>query len=125
MPSGPRAAFERLVAEALDAIPAEFASYLANVAIVVEDEPGPALLRDLGLDPQRDSLYGLYQGTPLPERPHDFAAQLPDRITLYRGPLERDFRRPTVLRREIERTIVHEIAHFFGLDDRHVRRLGY
>lgn len=115
--------FETLVTDALDGIPDEFAGYLENVAVVVEDEPPPALLRDLGIDPRRDTLYGLYQGVPLPERAHDFAA-LPDRITIYAGPLQRDFP-PRRLRHEIERTIVHEIAHFFGLDDEQVRRLGY
>src|SRR5262249_15383071 len=81
-----RADFERLVATALDAIPAEFAGYLANVAVLIEDQPSAALLRDLGMDPCRDTLYGLYEGTALPERTHDFTA-LPDRITLYAGAL--------------------------------------
>jgi predicted Zn-dependent protease with MMP-like domain len=118
------AEFARLVDEALAAIPAEFTARLANVAILVEDEPSPALLRELGMDPRVDALYGLYEGTPLSERAHDFTA-LPDRITLFRGPLRRDFRHRGRLRREIERTVVHEIAHFFGLDDDRVRRLGY
>jgi predicted Zn-dependent protease with MMP-like domain len=120
-----RAEIERLAAEAIDRIPEEFARHLGNVTVVIEDEPAPALLGDLGLDPRRDTLYGLYQGTPLPERPHDFAAALPDRITLYAGPLIRDCRTRAALRREIEVTIVHEIAHFFGLDERRIRRLGY
>jgi predicted Zn-dependent protease with MMP-like domain len=117
--------FDRLVAEALAAIPEEFARYLANVTVLVEDEPSPALLADMGLDPRRDTLYGVYEGTPLPARAHDFAAALPDRITVFRGPLQRDFTGARRLRREIARTIVHEIAHFFGLDDRHIHRLGY
>jgi predicted Zn-dependent protease with MMP-like domain len=117
------AEFARLVEDALAAIPEEFTARLENVAVVIEDEPSPALLRDLGMDPA-DTLYGLYEGTPLTERAHDFAA-LPDRITLFRGPLCRDFPRPARLRREIARTLVHEIAHFFGLDDDRVRDLGY
>jgi predicted Zn-dependent protease with MMP-like domain len=119
-----RREFERLVADAVDAIPEEFARRLENVAIVIEDEPSPALLRDLGLDPRRDTLFGLYQGTPLPGRPHDFAA-LPDRIVLFAGPLVRATRTPHELERQIQRTVVHEIAHFFGLDDRRIRRLGF
>jgi predicted Zn-dependent protease with MMP-like domain len=119
-----RAEFERLVVDALDTIPAEFARRLENVAIVVEDEPSPTLLRDLGLDPRRDTLFGLYQGTPLPGRPHDFAA-LPDRIVLFAGPLLRAARTPRELEHEIQKTVVHEIAHFFGLDDRRIRRLGF
>ena len=119
-----RVEFERLVAEALDDIPEEFGRHLANVAVVIEDEPSPALLRELGIDPGRGTLYGLYRGTPLPGRPHDFAA-LPDRITVFAGPLQRDFRTAAALRRQVRATVVHEIAHHFGLDDRHIRRLGF
>jgi predicted Zn-dependent protease with MMP-like domain len=120
-----RAEFERLVADALDEIPGEFASYLHNVAVVVEDEPSPAVLRDLGLDPRRDTLFGLYQGVPLAARPHDFTGHLPDRITIFAGPLLRRFRTPAELRHQVCSTVIHEIAHFFGLDDAHIRRLGY
>jgi len=105
--------FEALVAAALDGIPDEFARYLDNVSVVVEDEP------------DEEGLYGLYQGVPLSERTHDFAAALPDRISIYRGPLLRDFRSRTQIRRQIRLTVVHEIAHFFGLDERRIRRLGY
>jgi len=118
-----RSRFDELVAEALDGIPDEFAAYLENVAVVVEDEPAPALLQRLGIDPRQGSLYGLYQGVPLSERPHDFAG-LPDRISIFAGPLLRDFP-PRRLKHEIAVTIVHEIAHFFGLDEERVRRLGY
>jgi predicted Zn-dependent protease with MMP-like domain len=119
-----RAEFERLVAEALDDIPGEFARRLENVAVVIEDEPSPALLRSLGLDPRRDTLYGLYQGVPLPKRSHDFA-DLPDRITIFAGPLVRDHGGGERLKHEVRATVVHEIAHFFGLNDRRIRRLGY
>ena len=105
--------FEALVAEALDGIPDEFARYLENVSVVVEDEP------------DEEGLYGVYQGVPLSERTHDFAAALPDRISIYRGPLVRDFRSRAQIRRQIRLTVVHEIAHFFGLDERRIRRLGY
>ena len=107
-----RAEFEALVAEALDGIPEEFARYLENVSVLVEDEP------------EDDDLYGLYDGVPLSERTHDFAAP-PDRIIVYRGPLVRDFRTRKAIRRQIRITILHEIAHFFGLDERRIRRLGY
>jgi predicted Zn-dependent protease with MMP-like domain len=120
-----RETFERLVAEALDEIPEEFARYLQNVAVVVEEEPSPELLEDMGLDPRRDTLFGLYQGVPLKARSHDFAGHLPDRITLFAGPLVRECATPNVLRRQIAKTVVHEIAHFFGFDDAHIRRLGY
>ena len=108
-----RAEFEALVAEALDGIPDEFARYLENVSVLVEDEPE-----------EDDDLYGLYDGVPLSERTHDFAAP-PDRIIVYRGPLVRDFRSRRAIKRQIRITIVHEIAHFFGLDERRIRRLGY
>jgi predicted Zn-dependent protease with MMP-like domain len=108
-----RAEFEALVAEALDGIPDEFARYLENVSVLVEDEPE-----------EDDDLYGLYDGVPLSERTHDFAAP-PDRIFIYRGPLVRDFRSRRAIKRQIRITIVHEIAHFFGLDERRIRRLGY
>ena len=116
--------FDRLVADALDDVPHEFARYLANVTVVVEEEPAPELMHDLGMDPRRDTLYGLYHGTPLSGRPHDFAG-LPDRITIFAGPLQRDCRSPAELRRQVRATVVHEIAHHFGLDDRRIRRLGY
>jgi len=118
------AEFERLVAGALDDIPAEFARLLANVTVVVEEEPPPRLLLALGLDPARESLYGLYQGVPLSRRPHDFAG-LPDRITIFAGPLLRNCPTHAALRQQIRKTVVHEIAHFFGLDERRVRGLGY
>ena len=119
-----RAEFERLVAEALDGIPEEFARYLENITVLIEDEPSLDLLRSLGLDPRRDTLYGLYQGTPLPRRPHDFAA-LPDHVSIFAGPLMRAFPKADELRRQVRRTVVHEIAHFFGFDDRRIRSLGF
>jgi predicted Zn-dependent protease with MMP-like domain len=119
------AEFERLVAEALDGIPDELARYLENVAVVIEEAPSRALLRAEGIDPRHDTLYGLYEGVPLDERPHDFAGQPPDRITIFRAPLLEDCRNRDELREEVRITVVHEIAHFFGMDDDHVRRLGY
>jgi len=119
------ATFERIVAEALDEIPEEFARHLENVAVVIEDEPSPALLRRMGIDARRATLFGLYEGVPLPRRPHDFAGMPPDRITIFRGPLLRACATADTLRREVARTVVHEIAHFFGFDDRRIRALGY
>ena len=120
-----RARFDELVAEALDGIPAEFARYLHNVAVVVEEEPSPSLLESLGLDPARSTLFGLFQGVPLPSRPHDFAGSLPDRITIFAGPLLRHCPTPAALRHQVRATVIHEIAHFFGLDEGRIRRLGY
>ncbi|HZP40715.1 MAG TPA: metallopeptidase family protein [Candidatus Binatia bacterium] len=120
-----RADFEALVADALDGIPEEFARHLENVAVVIEDEPSPALLARMRLDPRRATLFGLYEGVPLDGRPYDYAGNLPDRITIFRGPLVRACATRQALEREVRKTVVHEIAHFFGLDDARIRRLGY
>jgi predicted Zn-dependent protease with MMP-like domain len=117
--------FAALVDEAVAAIPEEFRRYLSNTAIVIDDWPSAAQLESLGLDPEWDTLFGLYEGTALPDRPHDFAGALPDRITIFREPLLEEFTSERAIRREIETTVVHEIAHFFGLDEEQVRRLGY
>jgi predicted Zn-dependent protease with MMP-like domain len=117
--------FAPLVETALATIPPEFVRYLENVSILVEDEPSPALLRRMGLDPRRDTLFGLYQGVPLPHRGHDYGNRLPDQITIFRGPLCRACRTRDELALQVQRTVVHEIAHFFGLDEHRIRRLGY
>jgi len=120
-----RERFGRLVEEALAEIPEPFRSHLRDVQVVVEDDPDAATLRDLGLDPRRDGLYGLYEGTPLDERGDNEAPLLPDRITVYYRPLVRDFRSAWAIRREVRRTVIHEVGHFFGLDDDEVEREGY
>jgi len=117
--------FAELVDEAVAAIPEEFQGYLENVAICIDARPTNLLLESLDLDPERDTLFGLYEGTALPERPHDFAGQPPDRITIFREPILETCATERAIRREIEHTIVHEIAHFFGMDEQRVRRLGY
>ena len=119
-----RERFQGIVAEALDAIPPELAEHLENVAVVIEDEPDEETLLDLGLDPEVDSLYGLYQGTPLGER-DALRAALPDRIVIYYLPLSEDFTDDYHLRREIRRTVVHEVGHFFGFDDERLGEMGY
>jgi len=115
-------AFRRLVSEALELIPAEFRPYLENVEIVVEDWPSENLLAALGV-PEDEGLYGLYTGTPLTERHFDHA-DLPDRIILYRGALSEDFPDPDELRREVALTVLHEIAHHFGIDEERLEELG-
>ncbi|MGH7789310.1 MAG: metallopeptidase family protein [Candidatus Binatia bacterium] len=120
-----RARFQELVAAALDDIPAPFSEHLANVAVVIEDEPSAELLRDMGMHPRRDTLYGLYEGTPVDERRFDDAGMLPDRITIFYRPLVQDFRTPAAIRREIRKTVIHELGHFFGLDDDEIEAEGY
>lgn len=120
-----RVQFEELVRESLDDLPEEFARHLENVAIVVEDEPDAGLLRSLGLDPRRDTLFGLYQGVPLSERSATYGNALPDRISIYYRPLRRACRTPEQIRRQVRITVVHEIAHYFGMDEEEIRELGY
>lgn len=117
--------FETLVAEALDGLPDEFARHLENVQVVVEDEPSPELLSDMGLNPRRDTLFGLYQGVPVDHRGFNFGNVLPDKITIYYRPLVRAFRTPDRVRREVRRTVIHEVGHHFGFDDRDLHREGY
>jgi predicted Zn-dependent protease with MMP-like domain len=120
-----RAEFETLVAEALDEIPEQFAHYLQNIEVVVEDEPSEELMRNMGLSPGRDTLFGLYQGIPIDRRGFGFGNALPDKITIYLRPLVRACRTPDRVRREVRRTVIHEIGHHFGFDDRELRREGY
>jgi predicted Zn-dependent protease with MMP-like domain len=120
-----RERFEQLVADALGELPSEFASRLENVEVVIEDEPSADLLLGLGLDPRRETLFGLYQGVPLPERGQGYAMALPDKITIFYRPLTRSYRSPDAIRRQIARTVVHEIGHFFGLDDDEIAAAGY
>jgi predicted Zn-dependent protease with MMP-like domain len=119
-----RERFHALVAAALDEIPEPFRARLATVEVIVEDEPSPELLRELGMDPRRDTIYGLYDGM-ADEIAFDSGPALPDRIALYYRPLVRDFRTPTAIQREIRKTVIHEVGHLFGLDDDEIEAEGY
>ncbi len=107
--------FEELVAEALDGIPPELARFMDNVAVFVEDEPEPE-------DPE---LLGLYEGIPLTERGEWYSGVLPDRITIYRLPTLRICETYEDVVEEVRTTVVHEIAHHFGIDDERLHELGY
>jgi predicted Zn-dependent protease with MMP-like domain len=111
-----RERFERLVEEALKAIPRRFRKEMRNVAVVVEDEPSPELLAEMEIEPG-DTLFGLYHGTPLPERSWAFGNNLPDRISIYQGPTERDCRTDDEIRDCIAETVIHEFGHYFGLSE--------
>ncbi len=113
------------VAQVLDRLPEEFRSRLHNVEIVIEQRPKNNQLIAMGLDPLRDVLYGLYEGTPLPERSSVYPPVLPDKITIFSEPLIRDFQDPTELRKQIGITLIHEIAHYFGIDEKEIEDLGY
>ncbi|MBC8077761.1 MAG: metallopeptidase family protein [Chloroflexales bacterium] len=113
--------FEQLVVEALDELPPAFARYLENVEVLVAARPTREQRRALGLKPWH-TLYGLYEGVPLTERTGG-ALVLPDVITLFQSPLERDFPSRAGLKREVRRTVFHEIAHVFGISDDRLREL--
>jgi predicted Zn-dependent protease with MMP-like domain len=123
-PRIPRERFRELVAEAMATIPQSLRSRIVNLELVVEDQPDAETLADLGLDPEQDVLFGLYHGTPISERGTAYSA-LPDRIAIYYLPLTDEHADEYHLRREIRRTVVHEVAHYFGLSDREIRRMGY
>ncbi|MBI3997616.1 MAG: metallopeptidase family protein [Armatimonadetes bacterium] len=119
-----RKRFEQLVAEALRGIPADLRAALDNIEVVVEDWPTDHHLAGAGMEPG-DVLYGLYQGTPLPQRSPLQPYALPDLITIFQGPLEEDCETDEEMREEIRRTVVHEIAHYFGFDEERLAELGY
>ncbi len=111
-----RARFEQLVADAIRTIPARFRDELRNIAVIVEDEPSDDLLDEMGIDPP-DTLFGLYQGTPLTERAWDYGNALPDRITLYQFPIEDSSENDDDLVVAIGETLIHEVGHYFGLSE--------
>jgi predicted Zn-dependent protease with MMP-like domain len=115
--------FNRLVLEALAEIPEPFKAHLANVDIVVKRRPGPSDFRASG-SKRGDRLYGLYDGVPLSERTGSAGFEMPDKITLFREPLERDFPNESDLVREVRTTVLHEIAHSFGLSEESLAELG-
>ena len=117
-----RDAFERLVADALLTIPRRFRNAMANLAIVVEDEPSRELLEEMEIGPP-DTLLGLYQGIPLTERSWDYGNTLPDRILLFRGPLERESEDKDDLVVAIGETLIHEIGHYFGLSEEEIEEI--
>ena len=116
--------FEQLVEESLERIPAPLRQAMNNLAIVIEDWPAPDLMAEIYGDPQT-YVYGLFSGTPLTERHVEDSGDLPSVICIYQEALEADFDDPTELRQEITITLVHEIAHFMGLDEDEIESLGY
>ena len=116
------ARFERIVADALLTIPRRFRRAMANIAIIVEDEPPRALLRELDIEPP-DTLFGLYQGTPLPERGWGHGNTLPDRILIFRGPHEREAASDEELVVSVAETLIHEIGHYFGLSEEEIEEI--
>ena len=108
------ATFEELVRHAIDELPADIRTEMSNVEVTVEDEP-----------PRGQRLLGLYRGIPLTRRGSNYSGVLPDKITIYRGPLERLYGSdPEELRRQVRRTVRHEIAHHFGISDQRLVDIG-
>ena len=114
--------FQRLVVEAIALIPKRFRREMKNLALVVEDEPAPDLLAEMEIEPP-DSLFGLYQGTPLPERTWAFGNNLPDRITLFQRPIEEDCEDEDEVRAVIGETLIHEVGHYFGMSEEEIEEI--
>jgi predicted Zn-dependent protease with MMP-like domain len=112
-----RARFARVVRRALEGLPGQFRERMRNIEILVDDEPDAALVEDRG------ELLGLYEGTPLTERGLD-EPYLPDRITIFRKPIERMTASPKAQAEIIRHTVIHEIAHHFGISDERLDQLG-
>ena len=117
-----RDAFEQLVTEALTLIPRRFQREMKNLALVVESEPTAELLEEMEIDPP-DSLYGLYQGTPLPERSWGYGNTLPDRVTIFQKPIEEDCEDDDDIRAVIGETLIHEVGHYFGLSEEEIEEI--
>jgi len=117
-----RARFTQLVEEALHEIPRRFRDAMKNVAVVVEDEPSPALLQEMDVDPG-DTLFGLYQGTPLPERSWGYGNTLPDRISIYQKPIEDACADEDEIRDCVAETVIHEFGHYFGMSEEEIEEI--
>jgi predicted Zn-dependent protease with MMP-like domain len=118
------AEFRRLVEEAIDSLPEDILRHLKNVQVLVEWTASPEQRRKMGLRPWED-LFGLYEGVPLTERNVTSGEPLfPDRITIFQRPIERRYRTPERIREAIRRTLIHEIAHHFGISDERLREIG-
>lgn len=110
------AEFEALVERALRRLPRQFKDRITNVAVVVEDWADEETLEELGIEPP-DTLYGLYRGTDLTRRDSSYGNVLPDTIHIYQGPIEEDCDDPDEMAELVLDTVIHEIGHYFGLDD--------
>jgi predicted Zn-dependent protease with MMP-like domain len=121
MEAQPDVTFEDLVADAMDSLPLELATRMENVEVVVEDEPPWEVVRELA---PGGTLLGLYHGVPLTQRGY-YDRMLPDKISIYRGPITRLARTPDRIREQVRRTVIHEIAHHFGIDDDRLHELGW
>ena len=114
-----RERFERLVTEAVERIPLKFRRALENLAIVVEGEPAAELLDEMAVDPP-DTLLGLYQGTPLPDRGWAHGNALPDRVVVFQRPIEDACHDDAAVVVAIGETVIHELGHYFGMSEEEI-----
>jgi predicted Zn-dependent protease with MMP-like domain len=117
-----RRQFEALVDRALRTLPRPFKAKLANVAVVVEDWADDETLQEMGIEPP-DTLYGLYRGVDITRRDSAYGNVLPDVITIYQGPIEEDAADEAEMREIVRETVMHELGHYFGLDDETLHRI--
>ena len=117
-----RERFTRLVEDALLEIPKRFRAEMRNVAVVVEDEPPPHVLEEMEIPPD-DTLFGLYQGTPLPERGWSYGNTLPDRISIYQVPIEEACEDDEEIRDCVAETVIHEFGHYFGMSEEEIEEI--
>ncbi len=117
-----RQRFTQLVEEALREIPRRFRREMKNVAVIVEDEPTPAILDEMEIEPG-DTLFGLDQGTPLPERGWSYGNTLPDRISIFQGPIEDACRDDEEIRDCVAETVIHEFGHYFGMSEEEIEEI--
>jgi predicted Zn-dependent protease with MMP-like domain len=116
-------AFNQLVIEALESLPEDIKAFLNNVDVVVSDWPTAAELRSVGVK-SPSQLLGLYQGVPLTRRTSHYGLVLPDKITIFKRPIEQLCRTEERVIKQVRRTVVHELAHHFGISDARLRELG-
>jgi len=117
-----RKQFEAVVERALRRLPRAFKEKLANIVVVVEDWADDETLDEMGIEPP-DTLYGLYRGVDLTRRDSSYGNVLPDTVTIYQGPIEEDCESEDEMAEVIRDTVVHEIGHYFGLDDETMHRI--
>lgn len=117
-----REAFARLVEEALRDIPPRFRAAMQNVALVIEDVPAPDVLEEMEIEPG-DTLFGLYQGTPLPQRGWGYGNALPDRISIYQRPIVEACVDDDDIRDCVAETVIHEFGHYFGMSEEEIEEI--
>jgi len=117
-----RRQFEALVERALKRLPKKFKDKLANIAVVVEGWADDETLAEVGIEPP-DTLYGLYRGVDFTHRDSNYGNVLPDTVTIYQGPIEEDCADEEEMAELVRDTVIHEVGHYFGLDDETMERI--